>query len=149
MQVRIDVEGTEPYRSELRRLRKAGTDLRPVLEDIASALEASTQQRFLDQVGPDGVTWEKHSEATEDKRGVRAEKLRDEQHLFDSLGSDADNDEAIVGANRIYARIHQLGGQAGRGRKVKIPERPYLGLSRDDENEIRGLIYDHIVEAGL
>lgn len=29
-----------------------------------------------------------------------------------------------------------LGGQAGRGCKVKIPARPYLELTRDDEDAI-------------
>jgi phage virion morphogenesis protein len=31
-----------------------------------------------------------------------------------------------------YARIHQLGGMAGRGRKVKIPARPYLVFRPED-----------------
>ena len=32
-----------------------------------------------------------------------------------------------IGSNKEYARIHQEGGQAGRGRKVTIPQRRYLG----------------------
>jgi len=34
--------------------------------------------------------------------------------------------KGVVGSNLVYARIHELGGYAGRGRKVKIPMRPYL-----------------------
>ena len=34
--------------------------------------------------------------------------------------------KGVVGSNLVYARIHELGGLAGRGRKVKIPMRPYL-----------------------
>ena len=30
-----------------------------------------------------------------------------------------------------YARIHQLGGQAGRGLSVTLPARPYLPFSPD------------------
>ncbi|MGD8785895.1 MAG: phage virion morphogenesis protein [Phycisphaerales bacterium] len=32
----------------------------------------------------------------------------------------------IVGPNIVYARIHEFGGKAGRGRKVKIPKRAYF-----------------------
>lgn len=31
----------------------------------------------------------------------------------------------------VYALIHELGGQAGRGRNVKIPARPYLRPAAD------------------
>lgn len=33
----------------------------------------------------------------------------------------------------VYALIHELGGQAGRGRKVTIPARPYLRPAADAE----------------
>jgi len=34
--------------------------------------------------------------------------------------------EGAVGTNSVYGRIHELGGYAGRGRRVLIPARPYL-----------------------
>ena len=34
--------------------------------------------------------------------------------------------EGAVGTNSDYGRIHELGGYAGRGRRVLIPARPYL-----------------------
>ena len=36
----------------------------------------------------------------------------------------------------VYAAIQQLGGQAGKNKKVNIPARPYLKFSEDDYNEI-------------
>jgi phage virion morphogenesis protein len=45
-----------------------------------------------------------------------------------------------VGTNRVYAAIHQLGGQAGRGRKVTIPARPYLGVSAADRVRILAVL---------
>ena len=42
------------------------------------------------------------------------------------------NESAIIGSNKVYAAIHQLGGQAGKNKKVTIPARPYLQLSDDD-----------------
>ena len=41
-----------------------------------------------------------------------------------------------IGSNLDYAAIHQLGGQAGKNKKVEIPARPYLKLTDDDFNEI-------------
>ena len=42
----------------------------------------------------------------------------------------------IFGSNMEYARIHQKGGEAGRGRKVKIPARPYMGVPDDFDRRI-------------
>lgn len=39
-------------------------------------------------------------------------------------------------AARDYAAIHQFGGQAGRGKKVTIPARPYILLQAEDEAEM-------------
>ena len=46
------------------------------------------------------------------------------------------NETAIIGSNLDYAAIHQLGGQAGKNKKVSIPARPYLYLSDDNFKEI-------------
>jgi phage gpG-like protein len=31
-----------------------------------------------------------------------------------------------IGSDVVYARIHELGGMAGRGHKTRIPRRPYM-----------------------
>ena len=46
------------------------------------------------------------------------------------------NESAIIGSNKVYAAIHQLGGQAGKNKKVTIPARPYLKLTDDNLEEI-------------
>lgn len=55
--------------------------------------------------------------------------------------------KAGVGSNIRYARIHQLGGLAGRGRKVKIPARPYLGLTKDERRNAAEDIGEILVNA--
>jgi phage gpG-like protein len=35
-----------------------------------------------------------------------------------------------------YARIHQKGGEAGRGKKSLIPARPYMGVPKDFDRRI-------------
>ena len=42
----------------------------------------------------------------------------------------------IFGSNMVYARIHQEGGQAGRGLKTLIPARPYMGVPKDFDRRI-------------
>jgi hypothetical protein len=46
--------------------------------------------------------------------------------------------EGAVGSNLVYARIHELGGNAGRGGSVAIKGKRYLGRAVDSStNDIR------------
>jgi phage virion morphogenesis protein len=42
----------------------------------------------------------------------------------------------IFGSNMEYARIHQLGGEAGKGKKTTIKARPYMGVTKDFDRRI-------------
>ncbi|MDK4653337.1 phage virion morphogenesis protein, partial [Kingella kingae] len=55
-------------------------------------------------------------------------KLQLSGQLAASLTTQSGNDFARIGSNKPYAAIHHIGGQAGRGRKVHIPARPYLPI---------------------
>jgi len=57
--------------------------------------------------------------------------------LAASIVEAVDANSAAVGTNKKYARIHQLGGMAGRGRKVKIPARPFLKLTSGDTDKMK------------
>lgn len=141
----------------LRRLAGAMADTAPIMADIAALGEESTRQRFRTQTGPDGKPW---------KPSLRAQitggrTLTQDGHLAASISSRSGRDWAEWGANRIYAAIHQFGGVirarnakalrfalAGGGfatvQSVKIPARPFLGLSTDDVADIV-----HIIETRL
>lgn len=56
--------------------------------------------------------------------------------LASSVNTYYDEDSAIIGSNLAYAAIHQLGGHAGRNKKVTIPARPYLKLTENNFEEI-------------
>lgn len=118
--------------------------LRPAMDEIGQALTTSTYDRFLNARDPEGRDWPGLSEATKDRRGQDAEPLRDRGHLFDSITWRVGAAEVAVGSQRKYARIQQLGGQAGRGRKVTIPARRYLGVSDDDRREIADILRVHL-----
>ena len=53
-----------------------------------------------------------------------------------SVTTQYDDESAVIGSNKAYATIHQLGGQTGWGKKITIPARPYLRLSEVDCDEI-------------
>lgn len=62
--------------------------------------------------------------------------LQTRGELAASITSNYDESSAIVGTNKVYAAIHQFGGDAGRNKKTKIEARPYLKLEEKDLNNI-------------
>lgn len=141
----LDVEGSAELVAALEALARQARDTRPMMRAIGAMLEASTQQRFQDEAGPDGAAWPSLAAATLRRRDPQAPKLRLANHLYDSLSHRAARAEARVGVNRVYGRIHQLGGEAGRrGQRVTIPARPYLGVSDADRQEIAAIARDHL-----
>lgn len=143
-------------RAELMHLIALGRDASPAMADIATLGERSTRRRFDTQVGPDGIPW---------KPSLRAQihggrTLTKDGHLVGSVSSGHGRDHAEWGVNRIYAAIQQFGGviKAKGGalkfrlasgafitvRQVRIPPRPYLGVSDDDAADILDILQARI-----
>ena len=74
----------------------------------------------------------------------RGKILLDTGHLRGSITYKASRTGVRVGTNVVYGRIHQLGGKAGRGKKVKIPARPYLVVHDADRRYIGTAITQYI-----
>ncbi|MDR2015549.1 MAG: phage virion morphogenesis protein [Azoarcus sp.] len=116
------------------------------MKEIGEDLVYSTRQRFITGTAPDGSKWERLSDVTmafRAKRGRRGSKpLIDTGTMQNSVSYSATSDGLTIGVNRQFgsnanAAVHQLGtDRAGRGRKVTIPARPFLGLS---DNDIDGI----------
>ena len=149
----------------LQRLEYAGVDLSPAMRKIAQALLLETERNFETEGRP---KWAPLSEATKHARlgGKKAYKKNGEltvaaqrrqdagfrilQHtgqLAASVSTDYDSNQAVIGSNKVYAAIHQFGGEAGRGRKVEIPARPYLPVTTDGnlQPEAREEVLDTIL----
>lgn len=122
------------------------SNLEPVLDEIGASNVTETQHRFEQEADPDGKPWQPLAALTLAKRkAARPRILRDKAHLFDSITHVVSGGKSVaVGSNRKYARIQQLGGMAGRGRKVQIPARPYLGISEEGRKEILQIVREHI-----
>jgi len=108
-------------------------------DGIGEYLVSSTQQHFKDQEGPDGP-W-KPSQRAEREGG---QTLVDSARLKNSITYEASPQMVVIGVNAVYARIHQLGGQAGRGHKVTIPARPYIYITDEDRAEIKAMAVEHL-----
>lgn len=144
MTVRMTVElSADTIGPALAGLVARGEDLTPAMDAIGSALVTSTLLRFERGQDPEGTPWLPSQRALE----TGGQTLIKTGRLRDSITHRATADSVVVGTNLVYAAIHQLGGQAGRGRRTRIPARPYLGVSADDRDEILGTLADFIAGA--
>lgn len=107
---------------------------------ISALLEAQTRERL--QAGgpaPDGERWRPWSDSYARTRHANHGLLRDRGRLQGSVEAFTEGDDPGVRATMIYAARHQFGydGPAG-----FTPARPYIGLSRDNEDEILEMVDD-------
>lgn len=112
---------------------------------VAAEVETQTRRRIENEkTGPDGSKWPDWSPATSKlyaKLGKEGHLLHSSGKLLDSIRAKAiSDDQAIVAANRVYAAIQQVGGLAGRGHKVRIPARPYFGISTENAADIDAVV---------
>lgn len=116
-------------------------DLTPLMQAIGSLLEGSTRQRFADKQSPDGRSWAALMPATvKAKTGRGGGILVDRGDLMRSITFHAASDHVVIGTDRPYGKYHQTG-------TVRMTARPFLGVSTQDQADIRDLINDYI--AGL
>lgn len=152
-------------------LEQSGLNLVPAMRKIAQTMATQTEINFREQGRP---KWQALSESTLHARlgGAKAYKkdgtltakaqriksggfriLQNSGALASSITSDYDDQQAVIGSNLVYAAIHQFGGQAGRGRKVAIPARPYLPITKDgqlqpeSEQAILDTVLEHLQSA--
>ena len=91
----------------LARMAALGAAPLPLFEAIANYGEASTRARFKNQVGPDGVAWQKSKRAAKTGGLTLVHTAR----MLRSLSNRATNSSAQWGSNVIYYAIHHFGGE--------------------------------------
>jgi phage virion morphogenesis protein len=127
-------------------------------KEIGEQLLTNTKERFRKQVDPDGKPWAKSFRAVQEK----GKTLMDKRELYNSLSFKAKPDRVDVGTNKIYAATHQEGavikprkakylkfkfnGSFRTVKKVKIPARPFMGINRNDRQDIEEIIRERIEE---
>ena len=122
----------------------AGLDTTSLMPRLGEYLLASTQGRFKTQTDPDASPWDALAPHTTKRKKYNPTKVLTERgFLRKDLRYQVLNKTTVqVGSNLEYAATHQFG-------RDKIPARPFLGLSLQDNQEIRATIADWAAELGF
>ena len=106
---------------------------------LGETLKKIHAERFKQEVDPQGNNWQSLSPKTltrKQKKGKSTKILRQDGYLSDRTAYNYNDKNVEFGSDAKYARLHQFGGKAGRGKKVTIPKRPWLGVSQQDEQKL-------------
>ncbi|MBN2895038.1 MAG: phage virion morphogenesis protein [Campylobacterales bacterium] len=144
----IKVTGLEEIRTTLSKLHDATHNMHPMMAEIGNMLINEIDETFEDEGRPKwtplsrttlrlgytnmGKSKKKKTHPNNGKvsKGFERKILQKSGRLRGSITKEITNNSATVGTNLEYAAIHQFGGMAGRGRKVKIPARPYMPINK-------------------
>lgn len=159
--LRVSTEGGRQIEHKLAGLVEAFGDLEPLMDGLGLYLESSTIERFETETAPDGSRWTPSLRAKQEG----GKTLTDRGQLRSSVTHEAGSDWTAVGSNKVYAGIHNQGGviraKSGpfltfalpgglgfrRVAQVKIPARTFIGISREDEDELVALSEDFARDA--
>lgn len=136
IKIEVNDKQVQTKLSEIARQLKEPRKLYGVLGETVKKLH---KERFKQEVSPEGKKWKALSPATlalKRKRKKSLKILRQDGYLSDKTAYNYDSRRLEFGSDAKYARLHQFGGQAGRGRKVNIPARPWLGVSDNDKRKL-------------
>ncbi len=143
VEIKID---NKAVNEKLLELAKRTENLRPLMKNIAGIFASSTEENFEEEGRPD--KWTKLADITKEDRKKKnkwpGKILQVEGKLATSVNTQYNDNSAVIGSNLPYARIHQLGGMAGKNKKVEIPVRPYLKLTDDDFEEILDTVENYL-----
>ena len=161
------------FSSVVQALIRRGSDFRPAMRDIGEELHGSVMKNFAEQGRPEA--WKKLALATLIARYTRGNRerrrkrrvfvgggtgytagftralgkgkiLMDKGRLRGSITWRAKRFSVAIGTNLVYSRVQNLGGDAGRGHKTKIPARPYLLIQDEDRRYIDDAVQDHLMD---
>lgn len=153
--LKITVDDTELQKALTKAKTKLG-NTKPLMAGIANLMLEAVEESFDKETDPNtGQKWKPLSPLTKEqrsKRGHDGKILQVSGALASSISSSYDDSRAVVGTNKVYAPVHQFGAVIRTKRKralafggvtrssVTIPARPFLGISRQTQDEINDLI---------
>lgn len=146
--MKLDIDISDEFRDWLDKLSTRCQHREPLMNKVAGIMLDAVDENFIQGGRP---AWK---------------PLMKTGHLHGSIEPFADNNQAVVGTNVVYARIHQMSGKTRphiiRPRNKKalyfngrfasqvnhpgsdIPARPFLSLTDDDNDAIRQAVIDHL-----
>lgn len=130
-----DTQATQQLQAIARQLKQP----RKLYGVLGETVKKIHNERFKQEVDPEGNKWQPLSprtQALKANRGKSLKILRQDGYLSDRTAYNYNDERLEFGSDAKYARLHQFGGKAGRGKKVAIPARPWLGIGRNDEQKL-------------
>lgn len=106
---------------------------------LGETLKKIHKARFKQEVEPDGKKWKPLADSTlarKRKKGKSLKILRQDGYLSDKTAYNYDDNGVEFGSDAKYARIHQFGGKTGRGHRVTMSARPWLGVNDQDKQQL-------------
>ena len=133
-------------------LARRAVDLGPVMEELGDVLKDEAMESFERERDPEtGEPWAAWSAATVRYRQrvgkYPGEKLALSGRLKASIHATAHGDRVEVGTDVVYSAVHQLGADfsiISTRRRVRIPARPYLGVSPEGWDEIEATVLGYL-----
>lgn len=122
-----------------------GQRLRPLMLDINEMLLDSTRERFTTKTAPDGSAWKPLKPSTIARKKGKGSLLVFDGYLRDLMRGEAGDDYSEISSALAYSALHQLGGtpEMAPG-PAAVEERPYIGLSDDDTENMLRMAVDYL-----
>ncbi len=163
----------EAFQDSIRELHRRVRNLRPLLQEIGEEMVEATKERFRTQRDPQGRPWRPLSPKTRKYKRKNQDKILTlDARLRNSIIYQVRGNRVIWGSSLAYAAAHQLGvdrivhvrehvRRIGRGRgrsavrvrshrrPMRLPARPFLGVSAEDFRTIERLVRKHLQLASL
>ena len=134
-------------------------DMTPIYTAIGDYMIQATRQRFAKGVAPDGTAWAPKRASTLERYkrlgygSLGRPLIGPGRRLSREIQQFVSRDGVIIGSSLIYSGVMQDGAAKGafgtdpHGRPIpwgRIPARPWLGISREDETAIVEIVEDHL-----
>lgn len=135
MTLEVRVTGLDELNNTLERLGRFSEEpLQRALKSIGTAVVAQTIERFENEVDPDGNKW-KHRKVETNK--TRGRKILHNSGQLKRVTYVTGKGFVKIGATVNYGVFHQFGTR-------KMPARPFLGINKDDYEEITDILSNQL-----
>ncbi len=136
MTLEVKVSGLDELNASLEMLGRFGdAPLTRALKSIGQAVVGQTIERFENEVDPDGNKWKRRKVETNKTRGRKI--LHGETGQLKRVTYIAGKGFVKIGASVDYGVFHQFGTK-------KMPARPFLGINKDDYEEITEILTNQL-----
>lgn len=130
-------------RAAIERAVQAMGDPSPMFRSMGEYLLIAHDRHFADQKSPAGVTWRALSPRYQaHKKKNKDRVLILDGYLLNTLRYQVSSTELLFGSNRVYAAAQHFGYP-----RRKLPARPFLGTSTEDNQELSLIARDYLVRA--